>query len=283
MALLKVNATATHLPRAVRAVGASATHNETMLKFLFLLVVGVFALIGVAVVGLLAFGDDDDPEPDTGALSTPAGSGATVEGTLTAEALLQQSADRAAAVQSFHFILTHENGTTPLPLNLDLESAEGDVVVPGRLKAEVDAEALGGLNVSVEVIGIDDQTWVTNPFTRGWEELPNTNIRDFADPAALVSGLLPAVQDAELREGEELDGVETQLVTGQIDSGALQDALGIAVPGNNVDVEAWIGVDDQLPRRVRLIGALSDEESADVVRQVDLSRFDQPVEIMPPE
>jgi hypothetical protein len=254
-----------------------------MLKFLFLLVVGIFALIGVAVVGYLALGDDDDPDSDTATQATPGAPRATIEGTLTAEALLQQSADRAAEVQSFHFILTHENGTTPLPLNLDLEAAEGDVVVPGRLQADVDAEALGGLNVAVEVIGIDDQTWVTNPFTRGWEELPNTNIRDFADPAALVSGLLPAVQNAQLSEGETLDGVETQRVTGQIDSGALQDALGIAVPGNNVDVEAWIGVEDQLPRRVRLIGPLSDEESADVVRQVDLSRYDQPVKIMPPE
>jgi hypothetical protein len=254
-----------------------------MLKLILLLVLGFFAVIGVAAVGLVALGDSDsDPESGAQSQATPAGPRPTAEGPLTAEDVLEQSAQRSAEVTSFHFILTHENGSTPLPLNLDLESAEGDVVVPDQLKAAVDAEAVG-INVSVDVVGIGDRTWVTNPFTRGWEELPGTNIRDFADPAALVSGLLPAITDPQLTEGDSVDGVETHLVTGSIDSGALQDALGIAEPGQTVEVEAWIGVDDLLPRRVRLIGPLSTADSADVVRQVELSRFDEPVEIMPPE
>ena len=256
-----------------------------MLKVLLLLVLGFFAIIGVAVVGLIAF--DSGSDPDSGAVSeaTPISPGAptaTVAGELTAGDVLQQAGERAAEVSSFHFVLTHENGSTPLPLSLALESAEGDVVVPGRLQAEVEAEAVG-IDVSVEVIGIDDRTWVTNPFTRAWQELPGTDIRDFADPAALVAGLLPAVMDPALSDGGSVGGVETHLVTGRIDSGALRDALGIAEPGREVTVEAWIGVDDQLLRRVRLIGALSDVESPDVVRQVELSRFDEPVEIMPPE
>ncbi len=89
--------------------------------------------------------------------------------------------------------------------------------------------------------------------------------------------------DATLSDGGTVDGVKTNKVTGTIDSGALKDALGIAEAGHQVKVEAWIGVDDMLPRRVRLTGPLSSDEEPDVVRQVELSRYDEPVEIMPPE
>ena len=261
-----------------------------MLKLLFVLALAVGAVIAAGLAGLVAFDSDDSaPSGTTGSLSTPASStgtpaasSATPDSALTAEDVLRQSAQRSAAVTSFHFVLTHENGSTPLPLSLELESAEGDVVVPGSLAAEVDAEAVG-IDVSVRVIGIDDRTWVTNPFTRAWQELPGTDIRDFADPAALVSGLLPSIMDPALSGGGSVGGVQTHLVTGSIDSGALQDALGIAEPGRDVAVEVWIGIDDLLPRRVRLIGPLSDTESPDVVRQVEISRFNEPVEIMPPE
>jgi LppX/LprAFG-like lipoprotein len=251
-----------------------------MIKALFVLVLAGVAAVAIGLVALMAFDNDDDSDPDgtTGGVASTAGPG----GGLSAQDVLQQSAARSEEVMSFHFILTHENGSTPLPLGLQLETAEGDVGVPDRLAAEVEAEAVG-INVDVEVIGIEGRTWVTNPFTRGWQELPDTNIRDFANPAALVSGLLPSIMNPELSEGGSVDGVDTHQVTGTIDSGALQDALGIAEPGREVEVEAWIGKDDMLPRRVRLIGPLSDAEDADVVRQVELSRFDEPVEIMPPE
>ena len=43
---------------------------------------------------------------------------------------------------------------------------------------------------------------------------------------------------------------------------------------------AWIGVDDPLVHRVRIVGAMFDENESTVT--LDLSDFDQPVEIEPP-
>lgn len=248
-----------------------------MLKLLLALVLAV-VVVAAGVVAFVVLEDDDD-NGSTGTRTPVPSSGATGE---DATQLLQQASDAAAEVSSFHFVLTHENGTTPLPLNLELETAEGDILVPGSMKAEVDAEALG-VNVTVNVIGIEDRTWVTNPFTRDWQELPDTNIRDFADPASLVESVLPAMKDAQVSDGEKVDGVDTRLVTGNVDSGALQQSLGIAEPGHDVMVQAWIGVEDSLPRRVRLSGPLSAAEDPDVVREVELSRYNQPVEITPPE
>jgi hypothetical protein len=196
--------------------------------------------------------------------------------------VISKAADAATALQSFHFRFTNQNGTTPLPLNMGLETAEGDVAVPSKLSADVKAKA-GGINVSVKVIGIDDQTWVTNPFTREWQKLPGATIRDFADPATLVISLLPDIKDPVIVGQTDIDGAKTYDVQGTIDAGALTDALGFARPGHEVKVEAWIGVDDSLPRRIKLTGALTSEEDANIVRQVDLSRFNQPVDIQPPK
>jgi hypothetical protein len=262
-----------------------------MLRFLLSLLLAVVLVVAIGVVALVALGDDEDSDSggSTGSVATPVnttvgstGASATPDGSETADDVLAKAVDAVAGITSFHFKLTHENGSTPLPLTLQLESAEGDVIVPGSMKADVDAKA-AGINVSVQVIGIDDETWITNPFTRNWQNLPGTNIRDFADPAALVAGLLPSIKADGLTNGGTVDGVRTQLVTGTIDSGALSDALGIAQPGRSVSVDAWIGIDDYLPRRVRLTGPLSDDDDQDVVREVEISRYDQPVEIMPPE
>ena len=65
------------------------------------------------------------------------------------EQVLRRAAERLKDVKSFHFSLGHENGTTAMPLNLDLVSAEGDVAVPDRLAADVVAKASGVTRVLV--------------------------------------------------------------------------------------------------------------------------------------
>lgn len=196
--------------------------------------------------------------------------------------LLQRAAAAVQDAGTFHFKLTHENGTTPLPLNLQLVSAEGDFQVPGKLAADVRAKAPGGINVSVKVIAIEDQTWITNPFTRDWQRVPGASLRDLADPGTLVTSLLPKVNDPTLGAGGEIDGVETLKVEGTIDSGELREALSFARAGHSVRVEAWIGAEDSLPRRIRLSGRLVSDENEDVQRQIDLTRFGDAVQISPP-
>jgi LppX_LprAFG lipoprotein len=215
---------------------------------------------------------------DTSA-SDSSGPTATVE---SAEALLARAAAAVEGVTSFHFRLTHDNGSTPLPLSLALETAEGDVGIPGRLSAEVEAKAVGSIPVSVNIIAIDDKTWITNPFNRKWQSLPGAGVRDFADPEALVRSLVAAVEGPRIDGGSTIDGVRTVKIVASIDAGLLRDALGIARAGNQVRVEAWLGAEDALPRRIRIVGPLSSADNADVSRQIDLSHYDQPVEINPP-
>ena len=200
-----------------------------------------------------------------------------------AQALLAEAESAAKALRSFHFRLQHENGTTPAPMGLELVSAEGDAIPPDRLKAELRAKAPGFGSVTLNIIGIGEETWITNPFTRRWQKLPGATVRDIADPALIVNAVLQGLSEAKVVKRADIDGTETYQIAGRLSSDALQVAMPSAERGRTVSVEVWVGVDDALARRARIVGPLAAGEAADIVRQVDLSRFDADVEIEPPE
>jgi hypothetical protein len=196
--------------------------------------------------------------------------------------ILAEAVERAAAMKTFHFRLEHENGETPIPLGLGLSTAEGDVIVPDRMRAKVEAKA-GTQPVRVEVIGIGDEAWITNPFNREWQPLPSGNtIRDVFDPAQGITAVANALENAEVTAEEKVGGVDTYRVEGTVDSAVLEAAAPIAEPGLTVTVKVWVGKDDSLIRRVRLEGPIAPGEPSDIVRKLDISGFDESVSIEPP-
>lgn len=201
---------------------------------------------------------------------------------LTADEVLSRSVTAVGELRSFHFRLSHENGSTRIPLNLELESAEGDVVLPDRLAATIEADA-GPISVSVNVISIGERTWITNPFTRRWQLLPGVSARDIADPGRLVVTLVKALREVRQGGQEKIDGRTAYRLTGVLDSAAIGQAFGSAESGFEVAIELWVDAADFLPRRARLTGRLSDGEPANIVRQIELSKFNASVDIRPPE
>ena len=196
--------------------------------------------------------------------------------------VLSKAVESAASMKTFHFRLEHENGVTTIPLGLGLTTAEGDVIVPDRMKAKIEAKA-GTQPVRVEVIGIGDEAWMTNPFNRQWQPLPSGNtIRDVFDPAQGIKAVANALENPEVTAEEQVGGVATYRVEGTVDSGVLEAAAPIAEPGLTVKVGVWIGKDDSLIYRVRLEGPLSPDEPPNIVRKLDISKFDESVSIEPP-
>src|SRR3712207_215387 len=103
------------------------------------------ALLAIATV-VVACGDDGGR--DQAASGTATGTPARPD----PSALAMQAADQIEATTSFHFLLQHENGGTPIVLNLEMTRAEGDLVKPDRLRADVEAvgKQLGNAHVQVK-------------------------------------------------------------------------------------------------------------------------------------
>jgi lipoprotein LprG len=211
------------------------------------------------------------------------GDGATTPETLPpADEVLPKVVQRVEEVESFHFRLEHENGLSPIPLNLKLRTAEGDIQVPDRMKAELEADA-GGALLRVEVIGIGEEGWITNPFNRQWQALPKgTTISAIFDPAAGITAIANSLENVSVAGVEKVEGEDTYLLQGQVDSAALEAAAPIAEPGLTVTVKLWVQTEDYSILQVRLEGPFAPDEPANIVRILHLSKFDEPVSIEPP-
>ncbi len=224
----------------------------------------------VATASACGGGDDSGDAPKVTATDEPPAT------------TLSRAAEAIGGLKSFHFVLSHEKGSTPIAFGLSLTRAEGDVAAPDRLRADLKAER-GRLNVNVKVIANGKDLWITDPIAGRWQKAGDSiNIRDFLAPDQGVPELLRNARDPRADGVETIGGVRTRRIKATVESGAIRALVPIAKPGVDVPVTLWIGAGDALVRRIVIEGALSPSERAEVRRRLDLSRFDEPVDIAPP-
>lgn len=229
-------------------------------------------ILAALVPALLAVASCGDNPPE-GPTPTP---------TPTPEQRLEAAADRMAKLTSLAFRLSHEEGTTQVFEGVVATVVSGEVAIPGGANVEVEAEAVGFF-VSIDVVVVDDQAYMTDPLSGAWQSLPAADLPfDFRDLGATLAGIVRAVDTPALGGALEIDGVSTQGVTGTVTGGDLT-AL---IPGADVDalldIELWMD-GDGLVRRVRLSDPLVAGDVDTVVRVLDFSAFDVPVSVTVPQ
>mgnify|MGYP003921804975 CR=1 FL=1 len=197
--------------------------------------------------------------------------------------LLRAAADRLEQVKSFHFVLTHESGGTLILQGMLLTRAEGDVARPDQIKAQLSVQGMGAA-LQLQFIGIGNDAWLSNPFNPAlWQRLPDVTADDVLDLEALPQ-VLRQVRDARLVGEEPLDGAPSYHLQGTLGSADLVALVPSGTePGLEVTVDLWIDKDDPLLRRVVVTGALTATEPATMTRTLELSSFDEPVTIAPPQ
>ena len=197
--------------------------------------------------------------------------------------ILESAADRFEALQFFTFIMTHENGGTPIAFGLLMEDVTGQVAAPDRLKADIGAWA-GGFFFDVSLIAIGEETWLTNPFTDEFELIERGIVSSaLLDPATGISGIIRDAKDPVLEGETSIEGVPTYHVTSVIDSAQLTSIAPGAEPGLPIDVGIWVGIDDSLVYKIHMFGPMSSDEDPNITRTILPSDFDIPAEIAPPD
>lgn len=197
-------------------------------------------------------------------------------------AIVERSLEATGAVKSFHFVLDIQN-VPPSETGLALQSAEGDVVVPDRLAADV-AGTLEGVPITTRLIVIGRVAYIENPLTRAWQQMDvSTSPVAFFDPAEGVLAVIEGARDLVNAGTDSVDGTEAYRLEGRVPTSELTPLLGNPPAERLVRLTMWIGVDDFLLRRIRVDGPLSGEEPEGASRVVEVSRPDEQVSISPPE
>jgi lipoprotein LprG len=206
----------------------------------------------------------------------------TVTTELTAQEIADRSVEAMREVKTTHFILEVENGTMVVAPGITVNRIEGDAVNPDRLRLTATAK-VAGFSLGVEVIATENRQYVLNPLTRRWEVLqtpfPAANL---FEPERGVANIMANVKNPVKLANEVVDGVETYHIKGKIASTVIAGIVGGAASGAEVDIDAWIGVDDFLVRRMKIKGPVLEGDSAEVIRTLHLSRFNEPISIEPP-
>lgn len=215
------------------------------------------------------------------ALLATAGCGGGGEGPSAAQ-VVSRCASATGAVQRFHFTLDVQN-VPRSSTGLQLTSAEGDVVVPDRARADV-AGNFAGVPITTRIVAIGKDLWLRNPLSGTWEaiDVATTPIA-LLDPSRGVLGVMKGLADPKDQGTEEVDGVTLRKVSGAASAADVAPLVAVRPTEREVPVTLWIGEDDHLLRRIEVSGPVAGGEPGDALRVVELSRFDEPVTIEAPE
>src|SRR5215217_8360747 len=204
-----------------------------------------------------------------------------------AQALLAASATATGQLQSFHFVITISNGELVILDRLQLTRAEGDVEKPHTLKVEVNGK-IKVLPVTANVIIIGDDVWAAvSPREDKYAKIEPDRVEKLQletefDPTTVLLKAIEYIDSPVITGTEELNGVPTTVVEGTVDlAKAISSSSTAGLAQQPVQVKIWVD-SANLVQRLQLIGPLLEGQSDDIVHQLDLSKFNEPVHIVAP-
>ena len=201
------------------------------------------------------------------------------------EALVREASRALGELDSFHFVLAHPEGGTPMLDVLLIQDAKGDVVKPDRLVVEFGGVFGGNNYIKASFISIGDDNFMTNPFSGAWERVPaDINPISFFSPERGIANIVASIEKPELVDSDE----SGWRIAGLLPPQALEPILGKTIRSDDASASDWVSVEltldaeSYLLRSVRMEGRITEGEPPGTVREITLSGFNEPPEIEPP-
>jgi len=201
--------------------------------------------------------------------------------TPSAQQLLSQAQAAILKVTSYHFNLNADNpGSAGL---LVIKTADGDVLVPDKLKANANALVIGN-TVQVQIVAIGDKQYVTDPISGKWTSTTGLlDPRTLSDSQTGVAAILGHIQNPGTPTDSNVDGTSCWSIDGKLDAKYLTAITGGGTPaGTQVNVTTCIGKQDHLPYLIRMSGVTVQGDTDKTVRTFKLSKFGEQLTIVAP-
>jgi len=166
--------------------------------------------------------------------------------TPTPRDILNSASQRFAQVNSAHYQLQVQgNVFLDSQRTLALRGASGDLARPSSATAKATV-ALAGANLTVNMIAIGQDEYITNFLTGRWERAPqglSYNPAILFDAQSGLPDVMSKVTSVTLVGVEDLDGVKTQHLRGTIQRADVQSLTGTAFQGNTINLDIWLAED----------------------------------------
>ncbi len=198
-----------------------------------------------------------------------------------AKTLIKQAQAAIQKVSSYHFNLVVDNPGTSA--TLVIKTADGDIVVPDRLKANANVLILGNV-VQVQLITVGSNQYVTDPITNQWQRTTGLlDPRTLSDSKTGVAAILGNIQNPTTPVDANVDGTSCWSIDGTLDAKYLAAITGGGAPaGSIVKVTTCIGKSDSLPYLIKMSGVAAAGDTSKTVRTFKLSKFNESLTITAP-
>jgi hypothetical protein len=197
----------------------------------------------------------------------------------SADAILAEAAATMQAVETLRYEIELSGAPITL-LGVELRSARGQYLAPESSQAILEA-AIGGLTIELATIAIGGTSWLTNPLTGAWDEY--TGSRAF-NPSIIFDpelGWRPLLT-TDLSNAELIEPVtgDSYVVTGTAAGPRVEVLTAGLVDAQPVDIRFEIDRETSVVTRMEFS---TSGEAGQTQWALDLSEFDEPVSVSPPE
>ena len=200
---------------------------------------------------------------------------------INVEDILRRSGEAMSRLDTFHFRLEHnDEGSTPFSDTLDVTEAEGDVVSPDSISIDFSGRFGGRFAMRASLITIGSDSYMTNPLSGNWEEVPaEVSPLGFFDPQEGIGAMMTGLRNPTLtsKEGSEFR------IEGDLEVQALRPLLGAVVQDGIVRVEVTLDSDTLYLKKAVIEGRATAEEPDGVIRTITLSQYNESISITAPD
>ncbi len=187
-------------------------------------------------------------------------------------------------VHSFHVLMQVQNAGTAQASQVQIRDANGDVVMPDKIKAQASV-ILSGQNVQVNLVSVGNTQVITDPLTGQWRVIKGVlDPRTLTNPDTGIISLLNKVQHVSQPVADTANTTPCWRISGQLDAKYLAFLTGNGVPaGTMLQTTACIGQSDVLPYRISVTGMAAQGDNAQTTRVFDLSNYNENITITMPQ
>lgn len=202
----------------------------------------------------------------------------------TTQQLLTALQKNFRSVSAFHVVLKVDNPGSVATAQVQIRSANGDVVMPDKVKAQATV-ILSGQSVTVNLISVGDNQYITDPITGQWRVIKGVlDPRTLTNPDTGILSLVSKVQNVSKPVDDTVNGVSCWRVSGQLNAKYLAFFTGGGVPaGTMLQTSTCVGKADSLPYQLTVTGQAAVGDTTATTRTFFISNYNENVSITAPQ
>jgi hypothetical protein len=188
------------------------------------------------------------------------------------------------ALKSLHVTYEVKKPANAKPVQgLDIVGLTGDLTGDGKIQATIDVQQ-NGVPLQLDFVAVPPTQYIKDPLSGKWQSIPaaQSPVGEL-NVSAGVAQILGQVTDATYVGTEDRGGVKTYRFSGAVKGADVAGIVRAVDPTANFTVDLWIGVDDRYVHSVEMVGASTSSEDKKTVRSINLSKFDEAVDIQAPK